>query len=123
MWFSRNRKGSDMESRKKELPSHTSIETVKSGDGHGRTGTGHIVTHSYDNSRSGESYRQPEKHVFADHDAMMAHVSSTTGGKANGGANAGKPKGDFKPKGTPQLGASPKAAKAPGPKTHGAGVD
>jgi len=91
-------------SRKATRPSRVTIETAKNG--------GHIVEHYFDNSGAGESYRQNERHVFSDHASMIAHVHKHTMTDMHEG-NVTAPTGVGRPA----------TAKAPGPRTFGAGVD
>lgn len=90
-----------MNGRKPSHPSRITIEPTKNG--------GHIVEHHYDNSLAGESYRQPEKHAFGSHKAMMGHLRKHTSLPAGGENPAGV--------GRRYTG------KHPGPRTYGAGVD
>lgn len=92
-----------MNGRKASHPSRITIERTHNG--------GHIVEHYYDNSMAGESYRQPEKHAFGNHAAMVAHVRKHTSLPSSGGTA------------TPAGVGRKMTGKAPGPRTYGAGVD
>lgn len=108
-------------SRKKDTPSEVTIRHAKNG--------GYIVRHSFDNMGRGESYRPSEEHAFTSHQELMAHVHTHTALGKNEGASegAGTPnlKGKLAAEGTHKPAGIGRAmtGKAPGPRSHGAGVD
>lgn len=103
-------------SRKAQAPMEVHIKRTANG--------GFIVRHSYDNSSAGPSYRQDKDHAFTSHKEMMAHVHTHTGGNAEASKGKEPDADDTGADESPRAGVGKKAtAKAPGPKTHGAGVD
>lgn len=106
--------------RKAKQPHELTIKRAANG--------AYIVKHHFDNSGSGESYRQPEEHAFTSHKELMTHVAKHMGGKDDDGYGGGKdttPKTAAAPPGGKTVaGVSGKAkAAAPSRRTHGAGVD
>ncbi len=94
-------------SRKKSPPSEVSIRHAKNG--------GFVVKHSYDNSNAGPSYQPPDEYAFANHAAMIGHITTHTQRDVANDADADDQRGS--------RGSVGNKGPAPGPKTHGAGVD